>query len=142
MSLAAARTELRDRLRADMSWDYGIVSEYETPEKVPVILMLVSEASDDVDILGDTVMYGLEFELRNRPTDTHGVDVHRDFSNAGGLAGALARIERAGDLVCSTVIPQGVEVGVEREDTFDGKANVLWSWVRVECDWYISGAAG
>ena len=137
MTLAAARTELARRLRADMGWQNAIVSEYETYQNLPAILLLASNNIDDEDIAGDTVTYTLKVEMRTRFDDTEGLDYHRDHANAAGLAGALDAIEEAG-LECSTVITQGSEMDTVTVDMDDGTSRAEYAYVRVECDWYIT----
>ena len=137
MTLAAARTELTLRLRTDMNWAHAIVSEYETYSNMPAILLTVSNSIDDEDIAGDTAKYDLTAEMRTRFDDTAGIDFHRDHANATGLAGALDAIEEAG-LECSTLITQGSEMDTMTVDLDDGTSRVEYSYVRVECDWYIT----
>ena len=138
MTLAAARTELVSKLRSDMNWQHAIVSEYETYENMPAILLLASDSIDDEDIAGDTVTYDLTAEMRTRFDDTAGLDYHRDHRNSDGLAGALSGIEEAG-LACSTLIPQEVTGGVMTIEMEDGTARAEYSYVRVECEWYVTG---
>ena len=104
---------------------------------MPVLLLDVGESIDDEDIAGETVTYTLVAEMRTRFDDIEGLDQHRDLANAAGLAGALARIEEGGGLRCSTLISQEVKVDVETIDMDDGTSRAEYSYVRVDCDWYV-----
>lgn len=132
MSLAAAKADLKSKLRTAMNWTGSIVEEYETPSSMPFI-QIYTGTSNFVTLSSTVSATDIFFEMLLPLDDTAGLEFHRDPHSAAGLLGALMRLR-----FCGSFTHDGTFVDLVEDDTEAGKIIALR--VTVSGKLYVTGS--
>ena len=112
MSLQQAKDDIKTQLQTLLNWRQPIVSEYESSEDLPTIIVETSGEADPVNVRHTAYMFPTTITMATRVDDMAGLERHRDPLNMQGVAWAAEAMQ----LEHGTFISQGVEVGVESEE--------------------------